>query len=86
MEQNRKQIERNNSTGKLVGGQVVDPDRQLEFMGRALKKNLSRQIQFMLNNCVNCGLCAKACHYYFSDGDIEVKSIVEMTSESLILK
>jgi Fe-S oxidoreductase len=72
MEQDRKQIEKNVSTRKPAGGQVVEPDRQLEHMRRALKGNLNRQIQFMLNSCVNCGLCAESCHYYCSTRESEL--------------
>ena len=72
MEQNHKQMERNDSTRKPEGGQVVEPERQLDCMRGALKKNLSRQIQFMLNSCINCGLCADSCHYYCAEGDSEL--------------
>jgi len=72
MQQNRNQIESNASNTKPEGGQVVEPERQLEFMRRALKKNLSRQIQFMLNSCVRCGLCAESCHYYCGAGQSEL--------------
>jgi Fe-S oxidoreductase len=41
-------------------------------MRRALKQNLSRQIQFMLKSCVNCGLCAESCHDYCSTGDSDL--------------
>ncbi len=36
---------------------------QLACLKEVVKKNLTRQIQFMMNSCVNCGLCAQACHY-----------------------
>jgi Fe-S oxidoreductase len=72
MEQNSKEIDRAGSTRKPTGGQLVEPDRQLAVMRQALEKNLSRQIQFMLNSCVNCGLCADSCHYYCADGDSEL--------------
>ncbi|CAB1057479.1 hypothetical protein D1BOALGB6SA_2232 [Olavius sp. associated proteobacterium Delta 1] len=72
MEQDDKQIENKESAPKPVGGQVVEPDTQLSVMRQALKKNRNRQIQFMLNSCVNCGLCAESCHYYCADGNSEV--------------
>ena len=49
--------------------EASEPDRKLAQMRRAVKKNLSRKIQSMLNSCVNCGLCAKSCHYYCATGD-----------------
>ncbi len=86
MEPNHKQTIRNNSTGKPATVQVVEPDRQLELMGRTLRKNLSRKVQVMLNSCVNCGLCAKACHYYFSDGDSELIPANKVKKLSRILQ
>jgi Fe-S oxidoreductase len=72
MEQEDKQIEKKESAAKPEGGRVVEPDRQLDCMRQALKKNLNRQVQFMLNSCVNCGLCAESCHYYCADGDSDL--------------
>jgi Fe-S oxidoreductase len=69
MEQNTQAVDRDDSIRKPAGGQPVEPDRQLAVMRQALEKNLSRQIQFMLNSCVNCGLCAVSCHYSCADGD-----------------
>jgi len=45
------------------------PEQQGVCMQKALKENLTRQIQFMLKSCVNCGLCAEACHYCFENDD-----------------
>jgi len=72
MVNNTQEIDRDDSTRKPAGGQLVEPDRQLAVMRQALEKNLSRQIQFMLNSCVNCGVCADSCHYYCADGDSEL--------------
>jgi Fe-S oxidoreductase len=86
MEQRPKETEKDDSTAKPAGGQAVDPDRQLEVMGRALKKNLSRQIQFMLNSCVNCGLCADSCHYYCADNASELIPAKKFEKLSKILQ
>jgi len=48
------------------------PEKQSACMQKALKENLTRQIQFMLKSCVNCGLCAEACHYCFENDDSAV--------------
>jgi Fe-S oxidoreductase len=55
-------------------------------MGRALKKNLSRQIQFMLNSCVNCGLCAESCHYYSATGESEFIPVNKFKKLSRLLQ
>jgi len=86
MEPNGKQIDRDNPAEKPAGGQLVEPGRQLAVMGRALEKNLSRQIQFMLNSCVNCGLCADSCHYYRPDGDGELIPANKVKKLSRILQ
>ena len=65
---------------------AVEPDRKMEQMGRALKKNLSRQIQFMLNSCVNCGLCAESCHYYSATGESELIPVNKFKKLSRILQ
>ena len=54
------------------GSEVIEPDLQIEHMRQAVKDNLSRKIQAMLNSCVNCGQCADSCHYYCSTGDSAV--------------
>lgn len=54
-------------------------------MQTALKENLSRQIQFMRNSCVNCGLCADACHYCFENDDPAVIPANKMHAFSTFL-
>ncbi|MDX2500243.1 MAG: (Fe-S)-binding protein [Deltaproteobacteria bacterium] len=54
------------------GSEVIEPELQIEHMRQAVKDNLSRKIQAMLNSCVNCGQCAESCHYYCSTGDSAV--------------
>ncbi|MDM8537135.1 (Fe-S)-binding protein [Desulfobacterales bacterium HSG17] len=39
----------------------------MEPLAKIYKKAASRKFQAMLNTCVNCGLCAEACHYYCSE-------------------
>ena len=72
MNPTEKQIDAEEQTEASPVLQSDAPDRQKEKMRRALKGNLTRQIQFMLNSCVNCGLCAESCHYYCSTGDREL--------------
>ena len=45
---------------------------QQKALQRAVKNNLTRQIVMMLASCINCGMCADACHYYRSTGDPEL--------------
>jgi Fe-S oxidoreductase len=63
MKQNHNQIGTSTLPRKPEGGHLVESDKQFACMRQALKKNLTRQIQFMINSCVNCGLCAESCHY-----------------------
>ena len=72
MKLNGINIDRNDSSMAPQGADAVEPARKMAQMGRAVKKNLNRQIQFMLNSCVNCGLCAESCHYYCATGDSEL--------------
>ncbi|MEW6078138.1 MAG: (Fe-S)-binding protein [Thermodesulfobacteriota bacterium] len=46
-----------------------DPDRLLKQMRLVLDKNTNSKILSMMGSCVQCGLCADACHYYVSTGD-----------------
>ena len=82
MGQNSKQIDDSDQKANNPGSQVVEADQQIACMRQAVKDNLSRKIQAMLNSCVNCGLCAESCHYYCSTGDsavIPVKKIEKLT-------
>ena len=79
-------MEKSDSTRKPEGGRVVELDRQLDCMRRVLKKNLSRQIQFMLNSCVNCGLCAESCHYYCSTAESELIPVNKFDKLSGLLR
>jgi Fe-S oxidoreductase len=74
MEQPHNQHQPNNS-----------PENKLASMQTALKENLSRQIQFMRNSCVNCGLCADACHYCFENDDPAVIPANKMHAFSTFL-
>jgi Fe-S oxidoreductase len=74
MEQPQSQQQPNNS-----------PENKLASMQTALKENLSRQIQFMRNSCVNCGLCADACHYCFENDDPAVIPANKMHAFSTFL-
>ncbi len=86
MNQNRINADKSNSTPKPQVTDAVESDRKMEQMGRALKKNLSRQIQFMLNSCVNCGLCAESCHYYSATGESELIPVNKFKVLSRILQ
>ncbi len=68
------------------GSRPVLPERQFPYMQRALKKNLSRQILFMMKACVNCGMCAQACHFYCSTGDPEVIPVNKFMKLSVLLR
>ena len=72
MRQNRIDTDKNESTIESQDTAAIKTDREMEQMSRAMKKNLNRQIQFMLNSCVNCGLCAESCHYYCATGDSDL--------------
>jgi Fe-S oxidoreductase len=72
MNQNNTHIDRNDSVIEPQGAGAAETGRTMKQMGRAVKKNLNRQIQFMLNSCVNCGLCAESCHYYCATGDSDL--------------
>ncbi len=63
MKQNKNHLESNPASGIPEGGCAAASINQWASMKEVLKKNLTRQIQFMVNSCVNCGLCAQACHY-----------------------
>jgi Fe-S oxidoreductase len=86
MNQNNTNNERNDSAKEPQGAGAVEPGRKMEQIGRAVKKNLSRQIQFMLNSCVNCGLCAKSCHYYCATGDSDLIPVNKFKKLSRILQ
>ena len=86
MKQNGIDIDIDDSTSEPQGAGDVIPDRKMAQMGRAVKKNLSRQIQFMLNSCVNCGLCAEACHYYCAMGDSDLIPVNKFKKLSRILQ
>jgi Fe-S oxidoreductase len=83
---NVEPIEEKSFLQEPEGSQAVMPDRQFQFMQRALKKNLSRQILFMMKACVNCGICAEACHFYCSTSDPEVIPVNKFRKLSLLLR
>ena len=86
MKQNSIKIDKNETTLEPQDAGAVEPNREMDQMGRAVKKNLSRQIQFMLNSCVNCGLCAESCHYYCATNDSEVIPVNKFKKLSRILQ
>ena len=86
MKQNSISIDKNDSSIESQDTGEVKPDGQIKQMRRAVKKNLSRQIQFMLNSCVNCGLCAQACHYYCATNDSELIPVNKFKKLSRILQ
>ena len=85
MSQNHQQIENEVSPKKPQGGRAVEPDQQLAQMRVALKKNLNRQIQFMRNSCVRCGLCADACHYSCLEDDEDLIPANKLETLSKVL-
>ena len=51
---------------------------QLKKMRAVLKKSISRKTISMMNACINCGLCADACHYYTSTGDSSLIPVAKL--------
>ena len=86
MEQDHIEINPNDSNRKSQGTGAVEPYRKMSQMSQALRKNLSRKIQFMLNSCVNCGLCAESCHYYCATGDSDLIPVNKFNKLSRILQ
>ena len=86
MEQNIIKSDINDSTEEAQSTGAAEPERKMTQMDQALKKNLSRKIQFMLNSCVNCGLCAESCHYYCSTGDSDLIPVNKFKKLSGILQ
>ena len=84
--QNNTNNARNNSTKEPQGTGAEEPGYTMKQMGRAVEKNLSRQIQFMLNSCVNCGLCAESCHYYCATGDSDLIPVNKFKKLAKILQ
>jgi Fe-S oxidoreductase len=86
MGQNSKQIDNGDQTADSPGSQVIEPARKIAYMRRAVKDNLSRKVQAMLNSCVNCGLCAESCHYYCSTGDSAVIPVKKIEKLARVLR
>lgn len=55
-----------------------NPKLQLKKMGAALNLNISSKILSMMQSCINCGLCADACHYYTSTGDLDLIPVAKL--------
>jgi Fe-S oxidoreductase len=72
MAPNQQQNKTPDATADPQNDRLVKADLPMARMQQAVKKNLSRQIRFMLKSCVNCGLCAESCHYYCSTPDSEL--------------
>lgn len=45
----------------------AEPAELVRSLRQIYKKYTSRKFFSMLNACVNCGMCADACHYYYSE-------------------
>ena len=63
-----------------------DLQQKSQQMGQAVKKNLSGQLLSMMNSCVHCGVCAEACHYCVSTGDLDLMPAVKLEKMSEILR
>jgi Fe-S oxidoreductase len=50
-------------------GQEVPENQYHACIQKALQKNATRPVLAMIEACVECGLCAQACHYYRSQED-----------------
>jgi len=44
-----------------------DPSQYIDELKKIYRKYTSRKFFSMLHACVNCGVCAEACHYYCSE-------------------
>jgi Fe-S oxidoreductase len=55
-----------------------DAKSQLEKMRTVMKKYISRKMLSMMSACVHCGLCADACHYYASTGDLNLTPVAKL--------
>jgi Fe-S oxidoreductase len=47
----------------------VSPAEKIDELRKIYRKYTSRKFFSMLNACVNCGMCAEACHYYCSENN-----------------
>ena len=86
MKPHQTKIEKNDATINPQGGDRIEPDRKIDLMRQAVKKNLNRRIRFMINSCVNCGLCAESCHYYCATGEKELIPAIKFDKLAKILQ
>jgi len=56
-------------SGEPDGITPVPPEEYHRRLQQALKADATRPVMAMMEACVDCGLCAQACHYYCSTGD-----------------
>ena len=55
--------------GEPDGVTQVPPEEYRRHLRQALQAYATRPVMAMMAACVDCGLCAQACHYYCSTGD-----------------
>ena len=86
MEPNSKPIDDGNQTALPPEDEGIESDQRMARLRQAVKANRSRKIEAMLNSCVNCGLCAKSCHYYCSSGESAVIPVNKFEKLARVLK
>ena len=84
--QHQPEVEKIDSSTISQEGDGIKFSEQIDLMRHAVKKNLNRRIQLMINSCVNCGLCAESCHYYCATGEKEYIPSVKSEKLSKILQ
>jgi Fe-S oxidoreductase len=71
----------NENNAAKISTEDIKPEnskQQLKKMRSALNLNISSKILSMMQSCVNCGLCAEACHYYTSTGDLNLTPVAKL--------
>jgi len=69
----------------LPGGVIISEDSR-EKMIPLLRNMITWRTLTMMNSCVNCGMCADACHYYLSTNDPRLIPASKMEKLTRILR
>lgn len=79
--------ESDNKTASTTSANDLSASEYIEKLRGIYDKYTSTKFYSMLNSCVNCGACAKACHYYCSEQKSEhipanrIKELSKVISE-----
>ncbi len=73
-------MENNHNVDETIAESTIydDPDKKLTKMLSALRLNVSSKMLSMMQSCINCGLCAQACHYYISTGNPDLTPVAKL--------